>query len=49
MFKRLMPASNIKTEILNDTIILTGSVRNPIESQRAADLEQIPPDVDQAR
>ena len=38
MYRRLLPGSNIKTEILNDTLILTGSVRNPIDSNRAFDL-----------
>lgn len=35
---RLIPGSHIKTEVLNDTIILTGGVRNPIDSNRAADI-----------
>lgn len=38
MFKRLLPGSNIKTEILNETVILTGSVRNPADATRAADI-----------
>ncbi len=38
MLSRLLPGSNIRSEILNDTIILTGSVRNPIDSTRAADI-----------
>ncbi|MGE0515129.1 MAG: type II and III secretion system protein family protein [Hyphomicrobiaceae bacterium] len=38
LFKRLLPGSNIKTEILNETVILTGSVRNPSDSSRAADI-----------
>src|SRR5262249_48941436 len=29
---------NIKTEILNDTLILTGSVRTPLDSNRASDI-----------
>jgi pilus assembly protein CpaC len=38
LFQRLLPGSNIKTEILNETVILTGSVRNPIDSSRAFDI-----------
>ncbi|HEX2841929.1 type II and III secretion system protein family protein [Hyphomicrobium sp.] len=38
LLARLIPGSNIKSEILNDTIILTGSVRTPIDSNRASDV-----------
>lgn len=38
MLQKLLPGSAIKTEILNDTLILTGSVRSPIDSNRAVDL-----------
>jgi pilus assembly protein CpaC len=38
LFQRLLPGSNIKSEILNDTVILTGSVRNPVDSSRAFDI-----------
>ena len=38
LYKRLLPGSNIKTEIMNETVILTGSVRNPSDSTRAADI-----------
>ncbi|MFV0298177.1 MAG: type II and III secretion system protein family protein [Hyphomicrobiaceae bacterium] len=38
IFKRLLPGSNIKVEMLNDTVILSGSVRNPSDSNRAADI-----------
>ena len=38
MLRRLIPGSNIKAEMLNETVILTGSVRNPIDSNRAADI-----------
>lgn len=38
LYKRLLLGSNIKTEILNETVILTGSVRNPSDSTRAADI-----------
>ncbi|MGF1650550.1 MAG: type II and III secretion system protein family protein [Hyphomicrobiaceae bacterium] len=35
---RLIPGSDIKVEALNDTIILTGSVRSPADSNRASDI-----------
>jgi pilus assembly protein CpaC len=38
MLQKLLPGSAIKTEILNDTLILTGTVRSPIDSNRAVDL-----------
>jgi pilus assembly protein CpaC len=38
MFQRLIPGSNIKSEILNETVILTGSVRSPVDSNRASDI-----------
>ena len=38
LYHRLLPGSNIKTEILNDTLILTGSVRNPVDSTKAYDI-----------
>ncbi len=38
MLRKLLPGSNVKTEILNDTLILTGSVRTPLDSNRALDL-----------
>ena len=38
LFQRLIPGSNIKAEILNETVILTGTVRNPADSSRAADI-----------
>ena len=38
LLKRLIPGSNIESEILNRTIILTGSVRNPSDSKRASEL-----------
>jgi pilus assembly protein CpaC len=38
LLRRLLPGSNIKSEVLNDTIILTGSVRNPVDASRAADI-----------
>jgi len=38
LFKRLIPGSNIKSEILNETVILTGTVRSPIDATRASDI-----------
>lgn len=38
LFERLIPGSSIKSEILNETVILTGSVRSPIDSSRASDI-----------
>lgn len=38
LFQRLLVGSNIKSEIMHDTVILTGSVRNPIDSNRALDI-----------
>lgn len=38
LFQRLIPGSNIKSEVLNETIILTGSVRTPVDSSRASDI-----------
>lgn len=40
LYRRLIPGSNIKTEILNDTIILTGQVRTPADSNRASTIAQ---------
>lgn len=38
MLHKLLPGSRVKTEVLNDTLILTGSVRSPVDSNRAVDL-----------
>jgi pilus assembly protein CpaC len=38
LFRRLLPGSNIKSEMLNETVILTGTVRSPVDSTRAADI-----------
>ena len=38
LFARLIPGSQVKTEILNETVILTGSVRSPADSARASDI-----------
>ena len=38
LLNRLLPGAKIKTEILNETVILTGSVRSPADASRAADI-----------
>lgn len=38
LLKRLIPNSDIQLELLNDTIVLTGSVRTPSDSARASKL-----------
>jgi pilus assembly protein CpaC len=38
MLHKLLPGANIKLESVNDNIILTGSVQNPSDASRAADL-----------
>ncbi|MEM9356477.1 MAG: type II and III secretion system protein family protein [Pseudomonadota bacterium] len=38
LLRRFIPNSNIRTEVLNDTLILTGTVRNPVDSTKAAEL-----------
>lgn len=38
LFRRLIPGSNIKAEVLNETVILSGSVRSPVDSNRAHDI-----------
>lgn len=38
LLNRLLPGAAVKSEILNETIILTGSVRSPVDATRAADI-----------
>lgn len=38
MLNRLLPGADIKSEILNETVILTGTVRSPVDASRAADI-----------
>ena len=38
MLNRLIPGSRIKVEMLNQTVVLTGSVKNPTDSVRAANI-----------
>lgn len=38
LLNRLLPGAKVKSEILNETVILTGSVRSPVDATRAADI-----------
>jgi pilus assembly protein CpaC len=38
LLARLISGSNIKSEMMNETVILTGSVRTPVDASRAADI-----------
>ena len=38
LLRRLIPGSNVRSEIAGNAIILTGSVRTPIDSSRAAQI-----------
>ncbi len=38
LLKRLIPGSNIRSELAGGAIVLTGSVRTPIDSKRAKDI-----------
>ncbi|MGI9423109.1 MAG: type II and III secretion system protein family protein, partial [Hyphomicrobiaceae bacterium] len=35
MLNRFIPGADIRTEVLNETLVLTGSVRNPVDSSKA--------------
>jgi pilus assembly protein CpaC len=39
--ERFIPSSDIKVELLNDNVILTGTVETPLDAKRAADLARI--------
>ncbi|MDG4873909.1 type II and III secretion system protein family protein [Mesorhizobium sp. WSM4935] len=39
--KRFIPTSQIKVELLNDNVVLTGTVDTPLDSKRAVDLATI--------
>ena len=41
MLRRLIPDSDIKVEIVNDNIVLSGSVRNAADARRAQDIANI--------
>ena len=38
LLNRLLPGSSIKVEMLNQTVVLTGSVKNPTDSTRASNI-----------
>jgi pilus assembly protein CpaC len=38
--KRFIPNSDIKVELLNDNVVLTGTVETPLDAKRAAELAQ---------
>lgn len=40
LIEKYVPGSNVKVEIVNDNVVLTGSVPNPLAARRAADLAQ---------
>ncbi|MEP1444113.1 MAG: type II and III secretion system protein family protein [Hyphomicrobiales bacterium] len=40
LIEKYVPGSNVKVEIVNDNVVLTGSVPNPIAARRVADLAQ---------
>ncbi|MBX3568207.1 MAG: type II and III secretion system protein family protein [Rhizobiaceae bacterium] len=39
--KRFIPSSDIKVELLNDNVVLTGTVETPLDAKRAVDLATI--------
>ncbi|TIT24564.1 MAG: type II and III secretion system protein family protein [Mesorhizobium sp.] len=39
--KRFIPSSEVKIELLNDNVVLTGTVDTPLDAKRAADLANI--------
>lgn len=39
--KKILPTSDVKVELLNDNVVLTGTVETPLDAKRAADLAQI--------
>ena len=39
--KRFVPNSDIKVELLNDNVVLTGTVETPLDAKRASDLATI--------
>jgi pilus assembly protein CpaC len=38
LLERVIPGANITVEILNDTVVLTGTVNNPADAARASDI-----------
>jgi pilus assembly protein CpaC len=39
--KRFIPTSDVKVELVNDNVVLTGTVETPLDAKRAADLARI--------
>jgi pilus assembly protein CpaC len=39
--KRFIPGSEIKVELINDNVVLTGTVETPLDAKRAAELAEI--------
>ncbi len=39
--KRFLPTSDVTVELLNDNVVLTGTVETPLDAKRAVDLAQI--------
>lgn len=39
--KRFLPESNIQAELINDNVVLTGTVETPLDAKRAVELAQI--------
>ena len=39
--KRFIPTSDIKVELLNDNVVLTGTVDTPLDAKRAVELATI--------
>jgi len=39
--KKILPTSNVNVELLNDNVVLTGTVDTPLDAKRAAELAQI--------
>ncbi|MCO5063682.1 MAG: type II and III secretion system protein family protein [Rhizobiaceae bacterium] len=39
--KKILPTSDVKVELLNDNVVLTGTVDTPLDAKRAAELAQI--------
>ena len=39
--KKILPTSDVRVELLNDNVVLTGTVDTPLDAKRAAELAQI--------
>lgn len=39
--KRFIPNSNVKVELINDNVVLTGTVETPLDAKRAVDLANV--------